>query len=51
MRTHKATLVLAGVGGLIGAAWMTTMATAQQARKVDDAALKNSGKTGEEWLS
>src|ERR1700732_4362239 len=31
-----------------GAAWM---AGAQQAHKVDDAALKDAGKTGEEWIS
>src|ERR1019366_4296324 len=31
-----------------GAAWI---AVAQQAHKVDDAALKDAGKTGEEWIS
>src|ERR1700689_3757639 len=54
MRTYKTTLLLAGIGGLIGAAWMAAMATtmnAQQSRKVDDAALRNAGKTGEEWLT
>src|ERR1700689_4132633 len=54
MRTYKTTLLLAGIGGLIGAAWMAAMATtmnAQQSRKVDDAALLNAGKTGEEWLT
>ncbi len=30
---------------------MATRATAQQPRKVDDAALKNAGKNGEEWLT
>src|SRR5215472_13447471 len=36
----------AGLG--VAAAWI---AVAQQARQVDDAALKNAGKTGEEWIS
>jgi PQQ-dependent dehydrogenase (methanol/ethanol family) len=36
--------------------WMTALmaagiATGQQARRVDDGALKNAGKTGEEWLT
>jgi glucose dehydrogenase len=31
-----------------GAAWI---AVAQQAHRVDDAALKDAGKTGEEWIS
>jgi PQQ-dependent dehydrogenase (methanol/ethanol family) len=48
MRIQKAVLLVTGFGGLIGAAWI---ATAQQTRKVDDAALKNAGKTGEEWLT
>ncbi len=51
MRTHKATLLLVGLGGMFGAAWMATRAMAQQPRKVDDAALRNAGKTGEEWLT
>src|ERR1700733_7897251 len=51
MRIQKTTLLVVGLGGLIGAAWMTTTATAQQPRKVDDAAIKNAGKTGEEWLT
>ena len=33
---------------LIMATWV---ATAQQSRRIDDAALKNAGKTGEEWLT
>jgi quinohemoprotein ethanol dehydrogenase len=33
---------------LIGAAWM---AVAQQPKRVDNTALKNAGKTGEEWLT
>jgi quinohemoprotein ethanol dehydrogenase len=51
MRRQKTTLLLVGLGGLIGAAWIATRAIAQQPRKVDDAALKNAGKTGEEWLT
>src|ERR1700733_6361756 len=51
MRIQKTTLLVVGLGGLIGAAWMTTTATAQQPRKVDDAAIKNAGKTGEDWLT
>src|SRR5437899_9136558 len=34
--------------GLAGAVWI---AAGQQSRKVDDAALRNAGKTGEEWLT
>src|ERR1700727_938686 len=48
MRIHKATLLVAGLAGLTGSVWM---ATGQQPRKVDDAAIKNAGKTGEEWLT
>jgi quinohemoprotein ethanol dehydrogenase len=51
MRTQKATLLLAGLAGSLAAVWMATTATAQQPRKVDDAAIKNAGKTGEEWLT
>ncbi len=40
--------VLAVLAGLILAVWT---ATAQQSRRVDDAALRNAGKTGEDWLS
>ena len=50
MRIQKTTLLFVGLA-LVGAAWMAGTATAQQARKVDDAAIKNSGKTGEEWLT
>ena len=41
MSPLKSILFLAILGSL----------AAQQARKVDDAALRNAGKTGEEWLS
>ncbi len=50
MRVHKKTLLFAGLGCVLGSAWMATQATAQQAHKVDDAALKSAGKNGEEWL-
>jgi len=36
---------------LAAAAWLATSALAQQSYKVDDLALRNSGKTGEEWLT
>ena len=51
MRKHKTTLSLVGLGGLIGSGWMAMTATAQQPRKVDEAALKSAGKNGEEWLT
>lgn len=35
---------------LIGLSWMPA-ASAQQTRRVDDAALRNAGKSGEEWLT
>src|SRR5216117_1738878 len=40
-------LVLAVIG-IVLVAWV---AVAQQARRIDDAALKNAGKTGDEWLT
>jgi len=36
------------VSGLAATAWL---AAAPQSLRVDDAALKNAGKTGEEWLT
>ena len=50
MRAHKTTFLLAGVAGLLGTIWITPKTSAQQPKKVDDAALRSSGKTGEEWL-
>jgi PQQ-dependent dehydrogenase (methanol/ethanol family) len=47
----KHTWWMAGLLSLIGAAWITGIAIAQQLHRVDDAALRNSGKTGEEWLT
>jgi quinohemoprotein ethanol dehydrogenase len=51
MRTHTKTLLMVGMAGLAATAWIATMAIAQQPRKVDDAAIKAAGKTGEEWLT
>ena len=36
---------------LLGFAWMASSAVGQQARRVDDAALRNESKSGEEWLT
>jgi len=36
---------------MAGVSLLTWIATGQQPRRVDDAALRNAGKTGEEWLS
>jgi len=36
---------------LMGFAWMSWIATGQQTRRVDDAALRNASKSGEEWLT
>jgi len=40
--------VCSSAAGLLLLAWV---APGQQPRRIDDAALKNAGKTGEEWLS
>jgi PQQ-dependent dehydrogenase (methanol/ethanol family) len=45
---RKNSFVLVPVAGLILAVWA---APAQQGRRVDDAALRNAGRTGEDWLS
>lgn len=50
MRAHKKTFLLAGLAGLLGTIWIAPKTSAQQPKKVDDAALRSSGKTGEEWL-
>jgi len=47
-RFKKISFVLVPLAGVILAVWT---APAQQGRRVDDAALRNAGKTGEEWLS
>jgi PQQ-dependent dehydrogenase (methanol/ethanol family) len=48
MRSRKLTSSLLGFGVVIVAAWTLT---AQQPKKVDDAMLKDAGKTGEEWIT
>jgi PQQ-dependent dehydrogenase (methanol/ethanol family) len=48
MRAPKMGLWMAGVGAVIATAWTLS---AQQPKKVDDAALKDAGKTGEEWIT
>ncbi|MBV8904217.1 MAG: PQQ-binding-like beta-propeller repeat protein, partial [Acidobacteriia bacterium] len=47
----KRTSLWAGVLGLGAAIWTVDIAIAQQPPKVDDVALRNSGKTGDEWLT
>ncbi len=53
MRTRKIALVLGPVAALsVTVAWFAAQPlTAQQARRVDEAMIRNAGKTGEEWLS
>src|SRR5258705_9331156 len=48
MRTRKVTVLFLSLTGLLFATWI---AMGQQARRIDDVALKNAGKTGEEWLT
>ena len=48
MRAHKYILALASVGALGLTAWL---GVAQQARQVNDEALADAGRTGEEWIS
>src|SRR5262245_18883660 len=48
MRIRTATVLFLSVSGLLIASWT---ATARQTRRIDDAALRNSGKTGEESLT
>src|SRR5215472_12328930 len=48
MNTRKLTVLSMSACGLIFSAWM---ALGQQARRVDDANLKNAGQSGEEWLA
>jgi quinohemoprotein ethanol dehydrogenase len=47
MLVNKTTFALAG---LLVTIWIAPQSSAQQPKKVDDAALRNAGKTGEEWL-
>ena len=48
MRARVLTVISSSLTGLLLAAWI---AAGQQPRQIDDAALKNAGKTGEEWLT
>src|SRR5881296_1068555 len=48
MRIKKVVVLLFGVVGLLLATWV---AAGRQARRVDDLALRNAGKSGEEWLT
>jgi quinohemoprotein ethanol dehydrogenase len=49
MRVRKITVVLLSLIGLILATWVVLGQT--QTRRVDDVALRNAGKTGDEWLT
>src|SRR5262249_13086214 len=46
MRIRQFTVLVSSLAGLVLATWI---AFGQQSRRIDDAALKNAGKTGEEW--
>src|SRR5437870_1547686 len=48
MRVRHVVVLILSISGLLFAAWI---AEGQQNRRVDDAALRNAGKTGEEWLT
>src|SRR5436853_5821760 len=48
MRARKMTVLLLSLMGLVLATWVTA---GQQTRRIDDAVLKNTGRTGEEWLT
>jgi quinohemoprotein ethanol dehydrogenase len=47
MSKHKITVLFLSLAGLFLATWIV----AGQTRRVDDAALRNAGRTGEEWLT
>src|SRR5688500_4285987 len=47
MRSRKITVLFLAVAGLVLATWVVV----GQSRRADDVALRNAGKTGEEWLS
>jgi hypothetical protein len=47
-RLNKPIIGLPLLAGLLAIVWI---ASAQEVRRIDDAALRNAGKTGEEWLS
>ena len=48
MDLRRATVSLAALVGLTLSAWLSA---GPQVRPVDEAALKNAGKTGDEWLT
>ena len=48
MRTRKVTVLFLSLTGLLFVTWI---AAGQQTRRIDDQALRNAGKTGEEWLT
>ena len=48
MRPGKMRWLVLPVAGFVLATWV---ALGQQARKVDGAAIRNAGKTGEEWVT
>src|SRR5581483_5884759 len=48
MHARKMTVLFLSFAGLILATWVVA---GQQVRRIDDLALKNAGKTGEEWLT
>src|SRR5690349_6295805 len=47
MHRRKMTVLILATAGLILATWVVMA----QTRRVDDLALRNAGKTGEEWLT
>src|SRR5213078_333905 len=48
MRARKLIVLFLFLTGLLFATWI---AAGQQTRRIDDLALRNAGKTGEEWLT
>src|SRR6195256_1880890 len=48
MRARKITVLFLSFVGLVLTTWVVA---GQQTRRIDDLALRNAGKTGEEWLS
>src|SRR5580692_10516962 len=48
MRARKMSWWLPALGAVIATAWTLT---AQQPKKVDDVALKDAAKTGQEWIT
>src|SRR6266571_4885618 len=48
MHIRRVIVLLVALVGLLLATWV---AAGQQTRRVDDLALRNAGKTGEEWLT